>query len=201
MPRQKKLENTTFGNQVTRLLAPAKAYERIERLPGTNLPDSLFYVVAAQAERAEAIDDKLQAAKAELQKLRDRIMGLKTERAAVVDLMQALDAAEYRKAFKDELRHQGASKMTFDGEDLNAADGYVFSNLDAHAACGYNDYRFCKERRRQEFLIRQGGYVYTRYVECRVDLNKRYTEEYLDLIHTARSVTVCCKQDCDVCHA
>lgn len=185
MPRQKKLENTTFGNQVTRLLAPAKAYERIERLPGTNLPDCLRSVERAQKERAEAIDDKLDYAKAELKKLQDRITELKTQKAQVVDLMQKLDAAEYRKAFKDELRYQGDIKMTFDGEDLNAADGYVFSNLDAHAACGYNDYDFIKERNARNDIA----------------FNKRYTEEYLDLIHTASSVTVCCKDDCDVCHA
>ena len=185
MPRQKKLENTTFGNQVTRLLAPAKAYERIERLPGTNLPDSLFYVVAAQAERSEAIEDKLEAAEAELKKLEDRVRELKRQKAQVTDLLIDLDAAEYRKAFKDELRYQGAAKMTFDGEDLNAADGYVFSNLDAHAACGYNDCDFIKERNDRNDIA----------------FNKRYTEEYLDLIHTATSVTVCCKEDCDVCHA
>jgi len=185
MPRQKKLENTTFGNQVTRLLAPAKSYERIVRLPGTNLPDSLATVERAQKERAEAIDEKLDYAKAELKRLEDRVRQLKNAKAEVNDVLIDLDAAEYRKAFKDELRHQGNIKMSFDGEDLNAADGYVFSNLDAHAACGYNDCDFIKERNDRNDIA----------------FNTRYTEEYLDLIHTARSVTVCCKDDCDVCHA
>lgn len=185
MPRQKKLENTTFGNQVTRLLAPAKSYERIERLPGTNLPDCLRNVERAQKERAEAINDKLQAAKAELKKLEDRVRQLKKEKAQVTDLLIDLDAAEYRKAFKDELRHQGASKMTFDGEDLYTADGYIFDNLETHAVCGYNDCDFIKERNARNDIA----------------FNRRYTEEYLDLIHTATSVTVCCKDDCDVCHA
>ncbi|MBL6910614.1 MAG: hypothetical protein ISR34_09350 [Pirellulales bacterium] len=183
MPRQKKLENTTFGNQVTRLLAPAKSYERIERLPGTNLPDCFYNVERAQNERSGAISEKIISTKMLIETLQTKLAELKKEKAQVTNLMQELDAAEYRKAFKDELRHQGDNKMSFDGKDLNAADGYVFSNLDAHAACGYNDCDFIKERNERNDIA----------------FNKRYTEEYLDLIHTARSVTVCCKDDCDVC--